>query len=207
MLLAIDIGNSNIVIGIIYGDKILTQFRIATDYTKTAEQYALEIKNLLVMQKIAISEIFDCIISSVVPPVFYSVLAAVKILTKKTPMVVKSSMKINLKICRENPSSLGSDLIVTAVAAIDKYLPPLIIIDMGTATTISVIEKGNLYLGSVIIPGVKISAQALFDCAAQLSEIQLEKPTQIIGRNTTESMQSGIIFGSASMLDGMIKLI
>ncbi len=205
MLLAVDIGNSNIVFGGIRNDKIIFQFRIATDYVKTQDQYELEIKNLLHMYDIAGNEIFDCIISSVVPPVFNSIHNAVKNIIKKNPMIVKSDMQTKINICTDNPAAVGSDLIVTAAAAITEYESPLIIIDMGTATTITVVDEGNLFLGGAIIPGIQISMEALINRAAQLPAIQLEKPAQVIGKNTIERIRSGIIYGTASMLDGMIE--
>ncbi len=205
MLLAIDIGNSNIVFGGIYNDKIIFQFRIATDYIKTQDQYELKIKNLLHMYDIKSNEIFDCIISSVVPPVFNSIHNAVKNIIKKNPMIVKSDMQTKINICTDNPTAVGSDLIVTAAAAITEYEPPLIIIDMGTATTITVVDEDNLFLGGAIIPGIQISMEALINRAAQLPAIQLKKPLKIIGKNTIDSMCSGIMYGTASMLDGMIE--
>lgn len=205
MLLAIDIGNSNIVVGGIRNDEIIFQFRIATDYVKTQNQYELEIKNLLHMYNIKDNEISDCIISSVVPPIFNSIHNAIKNIIEKNPIVVKSDMQTKINICTDNPVSVGSDLIVTAAAAITEYEPPLIIIDMGTATTITVVDEGNLFLGGAIIPGIQISMKALINNAAQLPEIQFEKPTQVICKNTIDSMRSGIIYGAASMLDGMIE--
>ena len=120
-------------------------------------------------------------------------------------MIVKSDMQTKINICTDNPAAVGSDLIVTAAAAITEYESPLIIIDMGTATTITVVDEGNLFLGGAIIPGIQISMEALINRAAQLPAIQLEKPAQVIGKNTIERIRSGIIYGTASMLDGMIE--
>lgn len=205
MLLAIDIGNSNIVIGGIQKDEIVFQARIATDRIKTSDQYGVEMKNMLDLFSVGVDKIDGCIISSVVPPVFNSVRTAVRKITGKDPLVVGPGVKTGLNILVENPASVGSDLIVAAVAAIQDYKPPLILIDMGTATTITVVEEGNSYVGGAIIPGIRVSAEALSSRAAQLPGIQLDEPRRVIGKNTVESMRSGIMYGAASMMDGMIE--
>ena len=205
MLLAIDIGNSNIVIGGIREDEIVFQARIATDPIKTSDQYGAEMKNMLALFDVDADEIDGCIISSVVPPVFNSVRTGVRKITGKDPLVVGPGVKTGLNILMEDPASVGSDLIVAAVAAIQSYKPPLILIDMGTATTITVVDEGNSYVGGVIIPGIRVSAEALSARAAQLPGIQLDAPRRIIGKNTVESMRSGIMYGAASMVDGMIE--
>ena len=207
MLLAIDIGNSNIVIGGIQDNQIQFQARIATDYIKTSDQYGVEINNMLALFKVGVEEIDDCIISSVVPPVFNSVRTGVWKVIGKDPMVVGPGIKTGLNILMENPASVGSDLIVAAVAAVQDYELPLILIDMGTATTITVVEKGNAYIGGAILPGVRVSADALSSRAAQLPGIQLDKPRRVIGKNTVECMRSGIMYGAAAMMDGMIERI
>ena len=205
MLLAIDIGNSNIVIGGIQRDEIVFQARIATDRIKTSDQYGAEMKNMLSLFNVGADEIDDCIISSVVPPVFNSVHTGVRKITGKDPLVVGPGVKTGLNIQVENPASVGSDLIVAAVAAAQDHEPPLILIDMGTATTITVVEEGNSYVGGVIIPGIRVSAEALSAHAAQLPGIQLDAPRRVIGKNTVESMRSGIMHGAAAMMDGMIE--
>lgn len=205
MLLAIDIGNSNIVIGGVQKDEIVFQARIATDPIKTSDQYGAEMKNMLALFNVGVDEIDDCIISSVVPPVFNSVCTGVRKIIGKDPLVVGPGIKTGLDILVENPASVGSDLIVAAVAAIQNYEPPLILIDMGTATTITVVEEGNAYVGGAIIPGIRVSAEALSGRAAQLPGIQLDEPRRVIGKNTVESMRSGIMHGAAAMMDGMIE--
>lgn len=207
MLLAIDIGNSNIVIGGIQDNQIQFQARIATDHIKTSDQYGVEINNMLALFKVGVEKIDDCIISSVVPPVFNSVRTGVWKIIGKDPMVVGPGIKTGLNILMENPASVGSDLIVAAVAAVQDYELPLILIDMGTATTITVVEKGNAYIGGAILPGVRVSAEALSNRAAQLPGIQLDKPRRVIGKNTVECMRSGIMYGAAAMMDGMIERI
>lgn len=205
MLLAIDIGNSNIVIGGIENDQIKFEARIATDRIKTSDQYGVEIKNILNLFEVSPQRVEDCIISSVVPPVFNAVRTGVIKLTGLTPMVVGPGIKTGLNIQMDNPASVGSDLIVAAVAALQEYQAPLMLIDMGTATTITVVDKDNTYIGGAIIPGVRVSAEALSSRAAQLPGIQLDRPKRAIGKNTVECMRSGIMFGAAAMLDGMIE--
>ena len=205
MLLAIDIGNSNIVIGGIEDDQIKFEARIATDRIKTSDQYGVEIKNILNLFEVDPQQVEDCIISSVVPPVFNAVRTGVIKLTGLTPMVVGPGIKTGLNIQMDNPASVGSDLIVAAVAALQEYQAPLMLIDMGTATTITVVDKDNTYIGGAIIPGVRVSAEALSSRAAQLPGIQLDRPKRAIGKNTVECMRSGIMFGAAAMLDGMIE--
>ncbi len=207
MLLAIDIGNTNIVIGCISDKKIHFIARLATEKNLSKEQYCIQIKNILEIYNVPIEKIKDSIISSVVPPVLPSVLEAVNIITGKKPFIANQSLNTGLNILMDNPKQLGSDLIVNAVAGIKEHSPPLIIIDMGTATTISVIDKEKNYIGGNIIPGVKISLNALSSKTAQLPYIDLEYNKKIIGKNTIDCMQSGIILGTASMLDGMIERI
>ena len=207
MLLAIDIGNSNIVIGGIQDDKIVFEARIATDRIKTSDQYGVEIKNILSLFEVPVETVEDVIISSVVPPVFNSVRTGLVKLTGLTPMVVGPGIKTGLNIRMDDPSSVGSDRIVIAVAALQQYAPPLTLVDMGTATTIEVVDCGNTYLGGCIIPGVRVSAEALSSHASQLPGIQLDKPRRVIGKNTVECMRSGIMYGAAAMLDGMLDRI
>ena len=207
MLLAIDIGNTNIVIGGIEDDKIVFEARIATERVKTSDQYGAEIKNMLALFNVMPENIDDCIISSVVPPVFNSVHTGVVKLTGMQPMVVGPGIKTGLNIHMDTPSQVGSDRIVIAVAALAEYQPPLTLLDLGTATTIEVVDKGNVYLGGCIIPGVRLSLEALTSRAAQLPGIQLDRPKRVIGKNTVDCMRSGVMYGAAAMLDGMIERV
>ena len=204
MLLAIDIGNTNLVIGCIENDRILFKARIATDRLRTSDQYGVEIKNMLEAYGVQIKDIDDCTISSVVPPVFNSVKTGVIKILGKQPMVVGPGLKTGLNIHVDVPSQVGSDRIVIAVAALAEYKAPLILMDLGTATTIEVVEPENTYLGGVIIPGVKISLDALTSRAAQIPGISLDKPKQVIGKNTVDCMRSGMMYGTAAMIDGLI---
>lgn len=207
MLLAIDIGNTNIVIGCIKDDEILFKARIATDRLRTSDQYGVEIKNMLEAFGVQRTDISDCIISSVVPPVFHSVRTGVLKVIGKQPMVVGPGLKTGLNIHMDVPSQVGSDRIVIAVAALAEYEAPLILMDMGTATTIEVVEPENRYLGGVIFPGVKLSLDALTSQAAQLPGISLDRPKRVIGKNTVDCMRSGMMYGTAAMIDGIVERI
>lgn len=207
MLLAIDIGNTNIVIGCIRDDEIQFKARIATDRLRTSDQYGVEIMNMLQAFGVQKSDIDDCIISSVVPPVFNSVRTGVVKVIGKQPMVVGPGLKTGLNIHVDVPGQVGADRIVIAVAALAEYQAPLILMDMGTATTIEVVEPDNVYMGGVIFPGVKISLDALTSRAAQLPGISLDKPGKVIGKNTVDCMRSGMMYGTAAMLDGLVERI
>ncbi len=207
MLLAIDIGNTNIVIGGIQDDKIVFEARVATDHIKTSDQYGVDIKNILSLFEVRPGDIQDCIISSVVPPVFNSVRTGVIKVIGKQPMVVGPGIKTGLNIQMDTPSQVGSDRIVIAVAALAEYEPPLILLDLGTATTIEVVGKGSTYMGGCIIPGVRISLEALTSRTAQLPGIRLDKPKKVIGKNTVDCMRSGIMYGTAAMVDGMLDRV
>ena len=205
MLLAIDIGNTNLVIGCFRDDKILFKARIATDRTRTSDQYGVEIKNMLEAYGVDRTDIKDCIISSVVPPVFNSVRTGVIKIIGKQPMVVGPGLKTGLNIHVDVPSQVGSDRIVIAVAALAEYKAPLLLLDLGTATTIEAVEPENVYMGGVIIPGVRVSLDALTSRAAQLPGISLDQPKQVIGKNTVDCMRSGMMYGTAAMIDGLIE--
>ena len=207
MLLAIDIGNTNIVIGGIRGEEIVFEARIATDRIKTSDQYGAEIKSMLNLFDLKPRDVDDCIISSVVPPVFNSVRTGIVKVTGKAPLVVGPGIKTGLNIQMDAPSQVGSDRIVIAVAALAEYEPPLILLDLGTATTIEVVGKGSTYLGGCIIPGVRISLDALTSRTAQLPGIRLDQPKKVIGKNTVDCMRSGIMYGTAAMLDGMLDRV
>lgn len=207
MLLAIDIGNTNIVIGGIKDNQIVFEARIATDRSKTSDQYAVDIKDILSLFDVKAEDIQDCIISSVVPPVFNSVRTGILKVTGTSPMVVGPGLKTGLKVHMDNPAQVGSDRIVIAVAALAEYKPPLILMDLGTATTLEVVGEDNSYLGGCIIPGVRISLDALTSRTAQLPGIRLEQPRRVIGKNTVDCMRSGIMYGTAAMIDGMLDRI
>lgn len=177
---------------------------MATDLIKTSDQYCAELMTMLQFLEVDRAAIEGTIISSVVPPVLNSFRTAIIKLTGKTPLIVGPGIKTGLNILLDNPAMAGGDLIVAAVAAIAEYAPPLLIVDMGTATTMTAIDRNGNFIGGSIFPGVKISAEALSGKTAQLPMISLEAPQKAIGRNTIDCMRSGLMMGTAAMLDGMI---
>ena len=207
MILAIDIGNSNIVLGCIENCHILFEARMATDRIKTADQYCAELKTMLELFRVDPAQIGGSILSSVVPPVQQVMVRAVERLTGKPCLTVGPGLKTGLHIRIDNPAQAGSDLIVGAVAAIEAYGAPLCVIDLGTATTISVIDREGVFRGGTIAPGVMLSLNALSAGTAQLPAISLERPKRAIGTNTVDSMRSGLLYGTAAMLDGMVERI
>ena len=204
MILTIDIGNSNIVIGGVEGEKIVFEARLRTESTKTSDQYCVDLKILLDVYGIQSSQIEGAIIASVVPQVLNSFQTAIKKLTGKTSLIVGPGLKTGLNIKIENPSQTGADLVVGSVAALREHKPPLIVVDMGTATTMVVLDETGALIGGCICPGVKISLDALTDRTALLPGLQLDQPKKAIGRNTIDCMRSGIMMGNAAMLDGMV---
>ena len=204
MILAIDIGNSNIVIGGVEGDKILFEARLRTEATKTSDEYCVDLLTILDVYGVRRENIEGSIVASVVPQVLNSVQTAVRKLIGKAPLVVGPGLKTGLNIQIENPAQTGADLVVGSVAALRCHKAPLIIIDMGTATTIIVLNEKGALIGGAIAPGVKISLDALTDRTALLPGLQLDQPQRVIGRNTIDCMRSGIMIGNACMLDGMI---
>ena len=207
MILAIDIGNTNIVVGCIDEEKIYFTERLSTVRTKTELEYAVDLKTVLDIYHIKRTDIEGCIISSVVPQITgIAKLAAEKIL-KKEVMVLGPGVKTGLNIVMDNPGQLGDDLVADAVAGLASYPVPLVVIDMGTATTISVVNSKKQYIGGMIMPGVGISLDALTARASQLSGISIDAPRHIIGKNTIECMKSGVLYSNAAALDGIIDRI
>lgn len=204
MILAIDMGNTNIVIGCVDEEKVLFEERLATDLSKTELEYVVIFKTVLELYGIEKKKVTGAIISSVVPQLVNIIKSAVYKLIKVEPMVVGPGVKTGLNILMDEPRRVGSDLIVDAVAAINNYGTPLIVIDMGTATTMSVIDRKGNYIGGVIMPGIKVSVDSLVSRTAQLQRISLDAPDKVIGKNTINCMKSGVIYGNASCIDGMI---
>lgn len=207
MLLAIDIGNTNITLGAYNSNFLSFTARLATDTRKTDDQYAIEIKQLLSLYDITTDDIEDCIISSVVPAVGKCISRAVSKLCQIVPLTLGPGVKTGLNIKIDNPAQLGGDLVAGAVGAIDAYKMPCVVIDMGTASTISVLDKQGAFLGGVIAAGVRLTLKALTENTALLSSIPIEAPKSVIGTNTTESMQAGLVLGTASMIDGLLEKI
>ena len=205
MILAIDVGNTNIVLGGVEDNKILFEARLQTDATKTSDQYCIELKILLDAYQIRPERIEGGIIASVVPRVLNSMQTAVKKLTGQKCLVVGPGLKTGLDIRLENPDQTGADLVAGCVAALREYQSPLVVIDMGTATTMTVLNKNGALVGGCICPGVKTSMDALTERTALLPGLQLDQPKRVIGRNTIDCMRSGIMLGNACMLDGMVE--
>ena len=204
MILTIEIGNSTITLGGVEGDEVCFECRINTDRVKTSDTYCIDLKTLFEIYGIDMASIEGVIISSVVPQVLNSVRTAIRKLLNTEPLVVGPGLKTGLDIRLENPGQMGADLVAADVAALSEHKPPLIVIDMGTATIMSVLDPNGAHLGGCVCPGVKISLEALTGNTSLLPGIQLDSPKQALGRNTADAMRSGIMFGTAAMLDGMI---
>ena len=208
MLLAVDIGNTNIVFGCVDDkDEVVLFERISTDHNATAAEYAVLIKTILEMNSFNVSDIDDAIMSSVVPSVTNTVKEAVRKLFGVDVMMAGPGVKTGLNILIDNPKQLGSDQAVDAVAAINSYPVPLIIIDMGTASTVSVVDSSKNYLGGLIMTGMGVATDALIQRTAQLPKIDFELPPSIIGTNTIDCMKNGALYSNACALDGIIERI
>ena len=207
MILAIDVGNSNIVVGCIEKEEIRFIERMSTDRKKTELEYAVSIKNIMEIYHIQAGDLEGGIISSVVPQVTQVLKRAVEKLIKAPVKIVGPGLKTGLNILIDNPAQLGGDLLVDSVAALAEHAAPLIIIDMGTATTVCVINEKKQYLGGMILPGIRTSLDSLVSNTSLLQQISLEPPAKVIGRNTIDSMKSGILYGNAAALDGLIERI
>ena len=207
MILAIDVGTTNIVVGCIDDRKTYFIERLSTNRTKTELEDAVDLKNVLDIYHIKKPEIEGCIISSVVPQITNIVKLAAEKILKKNAIVLGPGVKTGLNIMMDNPGQLGADQVADAVAGISGYPVPLILIDMGTATTASVVNSKNQYVGGMILPGVGVSLDALTARASQLSGISIDAPRHVIGKNTIECMKSGVLYSNAAALDGIIDRI
>ena len=205
MILTVDVGNANIVVGVVKNEKILFDAKLRTDITKTSDEYCIDLKMLMEVYKIHPEQIQGAVIASVVPQVLNSMQSAVRKLTGKTPLVVGPGLKTGLNIQIENPAQTGADLVASAVAALQEHEAPLIIVDMSSTTTMTVLDKNGTLIGGSIGPGVKMSLDALTDRTALLPGLQLDQPKKVIGRNTTDCMRSGVMLGAACMVDGMVE--
>ena len=207
MVLTVDIGNTNVVVGYFIGEQIHTLGRLATDRGATELEYSVQIRSLLKLNDMTADGFEGAIVCSVVPAVTGNMREAVRMLIKKNVLVVGPGMKTGLKIDIDNPAQLGADRVADAVAAVHEYPVPLITIDMGTATTIGVVDERKTFIGGMIVPGVMVSLNALSGGTSQLPHIALEPPKQPIGRNTVDCMRSGIVYHNAAGVDGMIRHI
>ena len=204
MVLTIDIGNSNVVLGVFEGQDLRFISRVSTNRDKTSDEMAVVLSEILYLRHIQASSITGAILSSVVPSMNTLMCSAVELVIGKKPFVVSPGIRTGLNVRIDNPAQLGSDLLVDCVAAAALYPKPVIVVDMGTATTMSVVDKECNMIGGVIMPGVKTALNALIEKTAQLPQISIESPRKTIGTNTNDSMRSGIVLGNASMIDGMI---
>jgi len=207
MLLVFDIGNSNIVLGTYEGKKLMRHWRISTDRQKTGDEYGMLINNLFNFQGLKMTDISAIIISSVVPPLVVPLVKMCQRYFKIKPLVVGPGIKTGIRLKYENPREIGADRIVNAVGAHEQYGGPLIVIDIGTATTFDVVDDNGDYLGGAIAPGIGISTEALFQRAAKLPRIELVTPKSVICRNTITSMQAGIIYGFVGQIDEIVRRI
>ena len=205
MLLAIDIGNSNVVIGCLNdNNETIKLFRMVTDLKKTEDEYAAGIKSILDYSQLSCDGFEGAIICSVVPPLTEIFRIAVETIIGCRALVVGTGIKTGLNVMIENPGSLGSDIVAASVAAMADFPLPVMVFDMGTATTITVVEEGNKFIGGAIVPGVALSMNALSAGTSLLQKVPIEAPKKCISSTTTECMQSGAVYGNAAMLDGMI---
>ena len=207
MLLAIDVGNSNNVIGLFSGEKLLTHWRIRTEWNRTADEYWVLIKEFILLNNVETETIDDIIIACVVPPLVPILQGMAKKYFLCEPLIVGPGVKTGISILYRNPSEVGADRIVNSVAAFEKYGRPLIIVDFGTATTFDVVSNKGEYLGGSIFPGVQISLEALFKNTAKLPRVDMTLPEMVIGKSTVESLRSGAVYGFSGMVEAIVKQI
>jgi type III pantothenate kinase len=207
MILAIDVGNTNIVVGIYKDRTLLGNWRMATDREKSPDEFGMLIISFLNYSGISEKDIEAVVVASVVPPVMFSLELAVKKYFNIEPMILGPGIKTGINIKYENPREVGADRIANTIGALEKYGGPLIIVDFGTATTFDAVTAKGEYLGGVICPGIEISSEALFQRAAKLPKVELEKPANVIGRNTVDSMKSGIVNGYVGQVDHIVRLL
>lgn len=205
MILAVDVGNTNTVLGILDGEELVSSGRLATIIYETEDDYAMKLHSFLQLNNI--DEIDGAIISSVVPALNRTLTKAIKKVAKVDALIVGPGIKTGLNIKIDNPAELGADLVVGAVASINKYPCPQVIFDLGTATTATVIDKNKTYLGGVLLCGVKTAINAISSGTAQLPQVDITAPDKVICSNTIDCMRSGAVYGNAAMLDGLVKRI
>lgn len=204
MLLVIDIGNSNTVLGLYAGEVLVKHWRVTTSRTRTSDEYAVLMERLFGLSGVGFDAVSDVIIASVVPPVLPTFVALCQGYFGKKPYVVGPDIQTGMPILYDNPKEVGADRIVNGVAAFEKYRSSLIIVDFGTATTFDYISAAGEYLGGAIAPGVAISAEALFTRTSKLPRVDLARPPQVVAKNTVNSMQAGIFFGYVGLVDGIV---
>ena len=204
MLLAFDVGNTNIVVGVFEGEELIQNWRFGTDSNKSADEYGMMLSQLFAYEGLKISDIENVIISTVVPSSLFSLQHASQKYFEKTPIVVDSSMDVGIVIKYNNPEQVGADRIVNAVAAREKYEGALIIIDLGTATTFCAITEKGEYLGGAIAPGLLISSQALFEKTAKLPKVELDYTDEVICKETSDSIKAGVVMGHMGVIEYIV---
>lgn len=207
LIFVFDVGNTNIVLGVYDQDVLKHHWRIETNRQKTEDEYGMVVKQFFSSEGLNLTDIKGIIISSVVPPIMYSLEQMCKKYFSINPMVIGPGIKTGLNIKYDNPKEVGADRIVNAVAAIELYGSPLIIVDFGTATTYCYVNESNQYMGGAIAPGIGISTEALYTRASKLPRIEIAKPKNIIGKNTVNAMQSGILYGYVGQVEGIVARI
>jgi type III pantothenate kinase len=205
MLLVVDIGNTNIVLGLYDGTQLMHTFRISSMRTRTADEYGVLLYQLIQQRHIDATAIEATIVASVVPPLTETMTSAIRMTFAREPLLVGPGLKTGMSVLYENPREVGADRIVNSVAAYERVKGPLIVVDFGTATTFDCVSAAGEYLGGVIVPGILVSLDGLLSSAAKLTRIEVAEPPRVLGRNTTHALQSGIIFGYASMVDGLVE--
>ena len=204
MLLAIDVGNTNIVYGLFDGATLVHQFRVESSRGRTADEYAVILRQLIEMRDVKADEVKAAIVASVVPALTEPMLELVRRAFGLEALVVGPGIRTGMAILYENPREVGADRIVNGVAAYERFRSGLVVVDFGTATTFDCVSPKGEYLGGVIAPGIQISADALFARAAKLPRVEIAKPPRVVGRNTQHSMQSGIVYGYVALVDGLV---
>ena len=207
MILAVDVGNTNITCGVCRGEEIVASFRITTKMPRTSDEYGMMLGTLLEKNQVNEKEIRDAIIASVVPNVMHSLQNAIIKYLGITPIVVEAGIKTGIRVATPNPQQIGADRIVDAVAAYELYGGPVLVIDFGTATTYDLVDSEGAFLGGVTAPGIRISAKALWEDAAKLPEIEIKKPEYVLGKDTITSMQSGLVYGQIGQTEYIIRKV
>lgn len=205
LIFVIDVGNTNIVLGVYDGDKLKYQWRVETSRNRTEDEFGMNIKSLFDFSGLTFADINGIIISSVVPPIMFALERMCQKYFNVKPLIVGPGIKTGLNIKYENPREVGADRIVNAVAAIHEYGSPLIIVDFGTATTYCYVNEHRQYTGGAIAPGIGISTEALYSKAAKLPRIEIARPEGVIGKNTVAAMQAGIVYGYVGQVEGIVK--
>ena len=205
MIMTIDVGNTNITVGVFRGDEVVSNFRITTKMPRTSDEYGMLLSNLLEQNSISHDDIEDAIIASVVPNVMHSLEGAIIKYFSIRPIIVEPGTKTGIRVVTENPRQIGADRIVDAAAAYELYGGPVLVLDFGTATTYDLVDKDGAFVSGVTAPGIRISAKALWEDAAKLPEIEIKKPSTILARETISSMQAGLIFGQIGQTEYIVK--